>query len=40
MAIAACWGVARHQRTGPVSEEMILNHIGQNVLGLPRSYGE
>jgi acyl-CoA dehydrogenase len=39
MGIAACWGVARHQRTGPVSEEMILNHIGQNVLGLPRSYG-
>lgn len=40
MGIAACWGVARHQRTGPVSEEMILNHIGQNVLGLPRSYGD
>ncbi|WP_265112094.1 acyl-CoA dehydrogenase family protein [Halosolutus halophilus] len=39
MGIAACWGVARHQRTGPVSEEMILNHIGQHVLGLPRSYG-
>jgi acyl-CoA dehydrogenase len=40
MGIAACWGVARHQRTGPVSEEMILNHIGQNILELPRSYGE
>jgi acyl-CoA dehydrogenase len=40
MGIAACWGVARHQRTGPVSEEMILNHIGQHVLGLPRSYEE
>lgn len=38
MGIAACWGVARHQRTGPVSEEMILNHIGQHSLGLPRSY--
>jgi acyl-CoA dehydrogenase len=40
MGVAAAWGVARHQRTGPVSEEMILNHIGQNVLGLPRSYEE
>ena len=40
MGISAAWGVARHQRTGPVSEEMILNHIGQHVLGLPRSYGE
>ena len=38
MGIAAAWGVARHQRTGPVSEEMILNYIGQNILGLPRSY--
>jgi acyl-CoA dehydrogenase len=40
MGIAAAWGVARHQRTGPVSEEMILNHIAQHALGLPRSYEE
>jgi acyl-CoA dehydrogenase len=40
MGVAAAWGVARHQRTGPVSEEMILNHIAQNSLNLPRSYNE
>jgi acyl-CoA dehydrogenase len=40
MGVAAAWGVARHQRTGPVSEEMMLNHIAQNSLGLPRSYEE
>lgn len=40
MGIAAAWGVARHQRTGPVSEEMVLNHIAQHSLGLPRSYEE
>jgi len=40
MGIAAAWGVARHQRTGPVSEEMILNHLAQHSLGLPRSYNE
>jgi len=40
MGIAAAWGVARHQRTGPVSEEMILNHLAQHSLGLPRSYEE
>ncbi|WP_254810962.1 acyl-CoA dehydrogenase family protein [Natronosalvus amylolyticus] len=38
MGVAAAWGVVRHLRTGPVSEEMILNHIGQHSLGLPRSY--
>lgn len=40
MGIAAAWGTARHQRTGPVSEEMILNHLAQHSLGLPRSYEE
>lgn len=29
---------ARLQRLAPVSQEMALNHIAQNVLGLPRSY--
>ncbi|MFP9191443.1 acyl-CoA dehydrogenase family protein [Natrialbaceae archaeon A-CW1-1] len=38
MGVAAAWGVVRHLRTGPVSEEMIRNHIGQHSLGLPRSY--
>ncbi|HEY3735798.1 MAG TPA: acyl-CoA dehydrogenase family protein [Jatrophihabitans sp.] len=32
------WGLARLLRTAPVSREMILNHIAQNTLGLPRSY--
>lgn len=29
---------ARLTRIAPVSEEMMLNYIGENVLGLPRSY--
>ena len=32
------WREARLFRTAPVSENMILNYIGQHVLGLPRSY--
>jgi len=28
----------RHFRVGPVNNEMILNYIGENVLGLPKSY--
>lgn len=32
------WFVARMFRTAPVSEEMILNHIAQHSLGLPKSY--
>lgn len=32
------WGLARLLRTAPVSREMILNHIAQNTLRLPRSY--
>jgi alkylation response protein AidB-like acyl-CoA dehydrogenase len=38
LGIAAAWGFVRHARTLPVSEEMILNYIGQQSLGLPRSY--
>ena len=34
--LATLWGVARLQRTAPVSREMILNHIAQHSLGLPR----
>jgi acyl-CoA dehydrogenase len=29
---------ARLQRLAPVSQEMALNYVSQNVLGLPRSY--
>lgn len=32
------WPLARLLRTAPVSREMILNYIGEHVLGLPRSY--
>jgi acyl-CoA dehydrogenase len=32
------WREARLFRTAPVSSNMILNYIGQHVLGLPRSY--
>lgn len=36
--IAAMWGLVRLFRVAPVSSEMILNHIAQHSLGLPRSY--
>jgi acyl-CoA dehydrogenase len=32
------WPLARLMKTAPVSREMILNYIGEHVLGLPRSY--
>ncbi len=32
------WREARLQRLAPVSQEMTLNYIAQQVLGLPRSY--
>lgn len=32
------WREARIQRLAPVSQEMTLNYVAQNVLGLPRSY--
>jgi acyl-CoA dehydrogenase len=32
------WREARLTRIAPVSDEMILNYIGEHVLGLPRSY--
>ncbi len=36
--LATLWGAARLQRTAPVSREMILNHVAQHSLRLPRSY--
>lgn len=36
--LADYWGLARLYRTAPVSREMILNHIAQHTLNLPRSY--
>jgi acyl-CoA dehydrogenase len=32
------WREARLMRIAPVSQEMTLNFLAQNVLGLPRSY--
>ena len=32
------WQDARLMRTAPISAEMILNYVGEHVLGLPRSY--
>lgn len=38
MGIAAMTSYVRHLRIAPVSEEMILNYIGEEELGLPKSY--
>jgi alkylation response protein AidB-like acyl-CoA dehydrogenase len=32
------WGLARLLQIAPVSREMVLNHVAQHGLGLPRSY--
>jgi alkylation response protein AidB-like acyl-CoA dehydrogenase len=32
------WGIMRLQQVAPVSTQMVLNHIAQQTLGLPRSY--
>ena len=36
--LADLWFTARMFRTAPVSKEMVLNHVAQHSLGLPRSY--
>ena len=36
--LAHLWGLTRLLRIAPVSREMILNHVAQHTLGLPRSY--
>ncbi len=36
--VITLWPLARLMRTAPISREMILNYIGEHVLGLPRSY--
>ncbi len=36
--VITLWPLARLMRTAPVSRELILNYIGEHVLGLPRSY--
>jgi acyl-CoA dehydrogenase len=32
------WREARLFRIAPVSQEMVLNYVGEHVLGLPKSY--
>jgi acyl-CoA dehydrogenase len=36
--VAKMWQMSRHNRTIPVSEEMICNFVAENALDLPRSY--
>jgi alkylation response protein AidB-like acyl-CoA dehydrogenase len=36
--LADLWSIVRLQQIAPVSTQMVLNHIGQHSLGLPRSY--
>ncbi len=36
--LADLWFTARMLRIAPVSKEMVLNHIAQHSLGLPKSY--
>ncbi|MFE6509471.1 acyl-CoA dehydrogenase family protein [Nocardioides sp. NPDC057767] len=36
--LADLWGIVRLQQVAPVSTQMVLNHIAQQTLGLPRSY--
>jgi alkylation response protein AidB-like acyl-CoA dehydrogenase len=38
VALADLWFNARLLKTAPVSREMVLNHIAQHSLGLPKSY--
>jgi alkylation response protein AidB-like acyl-CoA dehydrogenase len=36
--LADLWLLARVHKTAPVSREMVLNHVAQHTLGLPKSY--
>lgn len=36
--LADLWSILRLQQIAPVSTQMVLNHIAQHTLGLPRSY--
>lgn len=37
--IAAVWSLVRHQKIAPITRNMKLNYIANNVINLPRSYG-
>lgn len=36
--LADLWFIARLHKTAPVSREMVLNHVAQHAMGLPKSY--
>lgn len=36
--LTALWPLVRMGRIGPVSNEMVLNHLAEHTLGLPKSY--
>jgi alkylation response protein AidB-like acyl-CoA dehydrogenase len=36
--ISDLWWIIRALRIAPVSSEMVLNHVAEHTLGLPRSY--
>lgn len=36
--LADLWSIMRLQQIAPVSTQMVLNHVAQNTLGLPKSY--
>jgi alkylation response protein AidB-like acyl-CoA dehydrogenase len=36
--LADLWSIVRLQQIAPVSTQMVLNHVAQHTLGLPRSY--
>jgi len=38
VGVIGYWERTRLMRTAPISKEMILNYVGEHVLGLPRSY--
>ncbi len=38
IGVIGYWERTRLMRTAPISKEMILNYVGEHILGLPRSY--
>lgn len=36
--LATLWGITRIWRIAPISDQMVLNYVSSNVLGLPKSY--
>ena len=36
--LVSLWPLVRMGRIGPVSNEMVLNHLAEHTLGLPKSY--